>query len=172
MLIGGLMIHGLQPGPRLFSTSTDVVYGILAAVAIANVLMLVISLVGYRYFVRVLKVPRYLLAPALLLLTVIGAYALNNSWFDVGVMLVLGAFGYLLTIAGFPVYPIVLGLVLGPILESESRRALVMAGGDWTVFLTRPVSLAFLCLAVLVLVGPWALGKIRGLRSAHTTDMA
>lgn len=154
MLIGGLMIHGLQPGPRLFEANSDIVYAVLAAFLIANVMMYLLSVVGYRYVVRVLNVPRHLLYPALLLMTVVGTYALNRQLFDVGLMLMLGALGFIATLARFPVYPIVLGLVLGPILESEMRRALLISGGEWSVFLTRPVSAVLLLLSIAAIFGP------------------
>ncbi|WP_187393764.1 tripartite tricarboxylate transporter permease [Oceaniovalibus sp. ACAM 378] len=154
MLIGGLMIHGLQPGPQLFASSSGVIYAVLAAFLLANLMMFFISIVGYRYVVRILNVPKHLLYPALLLTTVVGTYALNKQIFDVGVMLVLGVVGVIATLARFPVYPIVLGLVLGPILESEARRALLISGGDWSVFLSRPVSALLIGLAVVALFGP------------------
>ncbi|PMR77893.1 tripartite tricarboxylate transporter permease [Billgrantia endophytica] len=154
MLIGGLMIHGLQPGPRLFEANGDIVYAILAAFLLATIMMYLLSVVGYRYVVRVLNLPRHVLYPALLLLTVVGTYALNRQIFDVGLMLALGALGFIATLARFPVYPIVLGLVLGPILESEMRRALLVSGGEWSIFLTRPVSAVLLLLSVMAIVGP------------------
>ncbi|MGE4527336.1 MAG: tripartite tricarboxylate transporter permease [Rhodospirillaceae bacterium] len=158
MLLGGLMIHGLQPGPRLFETSGEMVWAILAAVAIANTAVIVVGLLGFRLFVRVLDVPRHLLASSLFVLAVVGTYSLANQWFDVVVMLCLGIAGFFLTLASVPVYPMVIGVILGPILESEGRRALVIGGGDWSVFLTRPVSAVILAVALLVLVLPIAAG--------------
>lgn len=154
MLIGGLMIHGLQPGPRLFEASGGIIYTVLAAFLVANVMMYLVSVVGYRYVLRILNVPRHLLYPGLLLMTVVGTYALNHQMFEVGLMLVLGVVGFVITLAGFPVYPIVLGLVLGPILESELRRALLISGGDWSVFVSRPVSCLLLIMTVIALAGP------------------
>lgn len=162
MLIGGLMIHGLQPGPRLFEASGPIMYTVLAAFLIANLLMFAISLVGYPLVVRILNIPRHLLYPGLLLMTVVGTYALNHQLFDVWVMLALGLVGLLLGLAGFPVYPVVLGLVLGPILEIEARRALLVSGGDWSVFVTRPVSAVLLALTVIALIGPPLLRRRHG----------
>src|SRR5690606_24015121 len=116
-LLGGLMIHGLQPGPRLFETSGDIVWAILAAMLLANLVMIFVGLIGFRFFVRVLDVPRHLLTPALFVLAVIGTYSLANQWFDVVVMLCLGTAGFLLTLARVSVYPIVIGVILGPLLE-------------------------------------------------------
>ncbi len=154
MLLGGLMIHGLQPGPRLFETSGDIVWNILAAVLLANMAIIVVGAIGFRFFVRVLDVPKHLLAPALFVLAVVGTYSLSNSWFDVVIMLGLGVFGFVATIASIPVYPMVIGVILGPLLETETRRALVISGGDWSTFLTRPVSAVLVVLAVTILILP------------------
>ena len=172
MLLGGLMIHGLQPGPRLFETSGDIVWNILAAVLLANLAIIVVGAIGFRFFVKVLDVPKHLLAPALFVLAVVGTYSLSNSWFDVVIMLGLGVFGFFATLATIPVYPMVIGVILGPLLESETRRALVISGGDWTTFLTRPVSAVLVCLAIAVLVLP-SIMKLRQMRadsSASATD--
>ena len=154
MLLGGLMIHGLQPGPRLFDTSADIVWAILAAVFIANIAIIFVGMVGFRFFIRVLDVPRHLLAPALFVLAVVGTYSLANQWFDVVMMLALGTFGFVCTLAAIPVYPMVIGVILGPLLESELRRALVISGGDWSTFVTRPVSAVILAAAFAALILP------------------
>jgi putative tricarboxylic transport membrane protein len=159
MLLGGLTIHGLQPGPRLFETSGPIVWHILASVLIANLFIVVVGLIGFRFFVRVLDVPRHLLIPALFLLAVVGTFALSNQIFDVMVMLALGAIGFLMMLANIPVYPAVIGVILGPLLESEMRRALVISGGDWTTFVTRPGSAAILAIAIFALFLPSILAK-------------
>jgi putative tricarboxylic transport membrane protein len=161
MLLGGLMIHGLQPGPRLFETSGDMVWSIMATVLLANLVVIVVGAAGFRLFAKVLDVPRHLLAPALFILSVVGTYSLANQWFDVVVMLCLGVFGFVLTVANFPVYPIVIGVVLGPLLESELRRALVIAGGDWTTFVTRPGSATIIAVAVAAVVLPNLITRIK-----------
>jgi putative tricarboxylic transport membrane protein len=161
MLLGGLTIHGLQPGPRLFETSVEVVWDILASVLIANLLIIAVGLIGFRFFVRVLDVPRHLLIPALFVLAVVGTYALSNQWFDVVVMLALGTVGFLMLLASIPVYPAVIGVILGPLLESEMRRALVISGGDWSTFVTRPASATILLIALIALVLPNILARIK-----------
>ncbi|MCB2004406.1 MAG: tripartite tricarboxylate transporter permease [Rhodoferax sp.] len=159
MLLGGLTIHGLQPGPRLFETSGPIVWHILAAVLVANVLIIAVGLLGFRFFVRVLDVPRHLLIPALFVLAVVGTYALSNQVFDVIVMLALGVVGFLMLLASIPVYPAVIGVILGPLLESEMRRALVISGGDWSTFVTRPGAATILAIAVVALVLPNLLAR-------------
>lgn len=169
MLLGGLMIHGLQPGPRLFETSGDIVWNIMAAVLLANIAIIIVGTIGFRFFVKVLDVPKHLLVPALFVLAVVGTYSLSNSWFDVVIMLGLGVFGFLATLASIPVYPMVIGVILGPLLESETRRALVISGGDWTTFLTRPVSAVLVLLAFTILVLP-SLMKFRQRLSDRRQD--
>jgi len=171
MLLGGLMIHGLQPGPRLFETSGDIVWAILAAAFIANCLIIFVGLIGFRFFVKVLDAPRHLLASALFVLAVVGTYSLANQWFDVVVMLCLGVAGFLLTLAHIPVYPMVIGVILGPLLESETRRALVIGGGDWTVFFLRPVSAVILTTAIAVLVLPPLLAQVKKARQRREPDV-
>lgn len=169
MLLGGLMIHGLQPGPRLFETSGDIVWNILAAVLLANMAIVFVGAIGFRFFVKVLDVPKHLLAPALFVLAVVGTYSLSNSWFDVVIMLGLGVFGFVATLASIPVYPMVIGVILGPLLEGETRRALVVSGGEWSTFLTRPVSAVLVVLAVTILVLP-SLMKLRKRLTGRSTS--
>lgn len=169
VLIGGLMIHGLQPGPGLFRNQPDIVHGLFASFMLAALLMGVIQFFGVRAFIHVLRVPKQYLAPMLLMLAVVGSYSLNNSLFDVWVMLLLGLLAYVLSLAKFPMAPIVLGLVLGPILESEARRALVISGGNWTVFFTRPISLILILISVLILVGPSLSALWHRLRNRNRT---
>jgi putative tricarboxylic transport membrane protein len=164
MLLGGLTIHGLQPGPRLFETSGPIVWHILAAVLVANVLIIAVGLLGFRFFVRVLDVPRHLLTPALFVLAAVGTYALSNQVFDVVIMLVLGAAGFLMMLASIPVYPAVIGVILGPLLESELRRALVISGGDWSTFVTRPGAATILAVALVALFLPNLLARLKGNR--------
>ncbi len=171
MLLGGLMIHGLQPGPRLFETSADVVWDILATVLLANLAIIFVGLIGFRFFVRVLDVPKHLLVPALFVLATVGTFSLANQWFDVVVMLGLGTAGFLLSLASIPVYPIVIGVILGPLLESELRRALVISGGDWTTFVTRPGAAVILAAAFAALVLPTVFGFIRR-RREHAPNAA
>ena len=152
VLLGGLMIHGLQPGPELFTKNTDIIMGIFTTLLIANVFMAVIQFVGIRFFVQILKVSMNYLTPILVILSVIGSYALRNNAFDVWITILLGLFGYLMVRGGFPMAPTVLGLVLGPMLESEMRRSLVLSGGQWSVFFTRPISAFFIAISALIII--------------------
>lgn len=149
LLIGGLMIHGLMPGPMLFRTNGDVVYGIFAALLVANIAMLIIEFFGIRVFVKLLRIPKYILLPIVISLCVVGAFALNNRVFDVWTLLIFGIIGYLIEKIDFPLTPIVLGFILGPILETNLRRGLMSSQGDLRPFFTEPISATFLILALI-----------------------
>ncbi|WP_028239048.1 tripartite tricarboxylate transporter permease [Stutzerimonas azotifigens] len=161
VMLGGLMIHGIQPGPRLFTENPALVNSLFASLFIAAILMALFQLIGMRFFARVILAPKEYIVALLLVLAVLGSYSIKNSWVDVWAMLGLGTAGYILSRVGFPMIPIVLGLVLGPLLESELRRSLVISSGDWSVFLTRPLAALFLFVSVLFMVGPTLLRSVR-----------
>ncbi|MET3698580.1 putative tricarboxylic transport membrane protein [Bacillus oleivorans] len=154
VLLGALIVQGIQPGPQLFTTSADLVYTLFAGMLVANVLMLIFGLSGIRLFTKILKVPKNILAAVIIVLSVVGSYAISNNFFDVYTMLGAGIIGYFMKKFGFPASPIVLALILGPMAESELRRALVMSEGSYSIFFTRPISLLFIILAILSLVLP------------------
>ena len=149
VLIGGLTIQGLTPGSLLFTEHMDVVIGIFTTMFIATILMVLMQLFGMRLFVMVLNVPTNYLNSALVILSLVGSYALRNNIFDVAITIVLGLVGYLMQRGGFPTAPAVLGLVLGIMFEREVRMALQTSHNDWTIFLTRPVACVFVVLSVL-----------------------
>lgn len=147
LLLGGLMLHGLNPGPLLFEQNGEVMYGIFAALLLANVFMALLLIIGMRFFIRVLHVPRHVLLPIIVVLCVIGAFGVNNRLFDAIVLVLCGVVGYMFTKLKFPVMPIVLGFILGPILEINLRRGLMHSNGDFLPFVTSPIAAAFLLLA-------------------------
>lgn len=147
MLLGGLVLHGLQPGPLLMQNSGDVVYGIFAALLIANIFMILFLFMGMKGFIRLLSIPRHILYPIILALCVVGAFGVNNRLFDVGALLFFGVLGYLMIKFGFPLTPLVLGFILGPLLETNLRRGLMLSQGDFMPFLTSPIAAAFLLVA-------------------------
>lgn len=162
ILIGGFTIHGLQPGPLLFSEQPDLMSMIYAAFALATLFLLLIQLCTIRIFPKVLLIPQKILTPLLLMLMVVGTYVSDNRIFDVWLMLGFGLLGYLLERHDFSLAPLILGFILGPIFESNFRRAMMFSQGDLTDFLSRPVSLGLLVgVFVLLLV---ALGGLRFLR--------
>lgn len=149
MLLGGLVLHGLQPGPLLIQNNGAVVYGIFAALLIANVFMAVLLFAGMRGFVRLLSIPQYILLPIIMTLCVVGAYGVNNRMFDVYALLFFGLVGYLMLKARIPLTPLVLGFILGPLLETNLRRGLMLSQGDFLPFLTQPIAALFLLVTVL-----------------------
>ena len=150
IILGGLMIHGLQPGPLLFSQHPDIIYTIYVEIIIGYLMVCLIQLYGVRLFVRTLMVPPHLLAVGILVMCVVGSYAIRNSFLDVYVMLGIGLLGYVLQRVHIPVTPIILGLVLGGTMEREFRTALLMSEGDPSVFYTSPTAMVFFGLTVLI----------------------
>jgi putative tricarboxylic transport membrane protein len=154
VLLGALMIQGMQPGPLLFQHHGDVVYSLFWGMLLANLLIIVMGFLGIRFFVKVLAVPKYVITPIILILCVVGSYALQNSFFDVWIMFAAGVIGYFMQRYGFPASPIILALILGPMAESNLRRSLVMSQGDPSIFFTRPITVILLFLAVMTLFTP------------------
>jgi putative tricarboxylic transport membrane protein len=153
VMLGALVLHGIQPGPMLIFEQAPLVYGIFAAYLIANVAMLVIQLYGVRLFVRITRIPDYYLVPCIFVVCIIGAFAIQNNFSDIWVAFICGVIGYIMSKNAFPLAPVILGCILGPIAETNFRRALV-TDPDWTLFLTRPLSLAFILCTLLSLAYP------------------
>ncbi|RKX74930.1 MAG: C4-dicarboxylate ABC transporter permease [Spirochaetes bacterium] len=152
VLVGALMIHDLVPGPLLFIERPDIVYSLFAALMVANLVMLVLGLFGARLWIKVTVIPKKVLLPAILAISIIGSFAVNYSFFDVAACLGFGVAGWVLKKYGFPVAPIVLGMVLGKLAEQNFRRAVIMGG--YKIFFTRPASVILLLLALLSLGVP------------------
>ncbi len=158
-LMGGLLIQGLTPGPSLFLYNADVVAGIFVAFLIGAFLILPIGFLGISLFVQVLRLPRGLLYPGVLLLSIVGTYAVQGSVFDIWTMWVFGAVGYAMRKGGYPLAPLVIGFVLGPIVESNLRRTLMLTEGHVVGFLSgRPIALAILAVALLFVLWPFLRG--------------
>jgi putative tricarboxylic transport membrane protein len=154
ILLGALMIHGLTPGPLLIRNAPDLFWGTIASMYIGNGMLIVLNLPLIPMWVKVLKVPYYLLYPLILLFCLIGAYSLENSVGDVIMMLIFGILGFLMKKFRYDGAPMILALVLGQKLETSLRRSLIMSHGDFSIFISRPISLGFLIVAVLLLVVP------------------
>jgi len=155
VILGAMMIQGLRPGPLLFIQHVDLVYAIFIGMFLANLIFLVVGLVGAKAFAQVVRVPPYILTPIIMVLCVVGSYALNNNIADVWIMIVCGVVGYYMRRHGFATAPIVLGLVLGPLIEVNFRRALIIFDNNLTPFFTRPYSALFLVLTLLGLSWPY-----------------
>jgi putative tricarboxylic transport membrane protein len=154
ILLGALMIHGLQPGPLLMTKAPDLFWGTIVSMYIGNAMLLVLNLPLIGLWVKVLKVPYYLLYPLILLFCLIGAYSVGNNAGDVVLMLIFGIVGYLMKKFQFDGAPLILAVVLGPMLEEAFRQSLMLSKGNFTIFVSRPLSLGFLITAMLLLVVP------------------
>lgn len=153
MLLGGLMMQGVIPGPMLFKNNGPLVYSIFGALFVASVMMLLVEYGGIRMFVRLLKIPKNILLSVVLCLCVVGAIASNNRLFDAYAMIGFGLLGYWLTKMRFPLPPLILGFILSPTLETNLRRGMQLSGGDFIPFLTRPISMVFLGIAMISFFG-------------------
>jgi putative tricarboxylic transport membrane protein len=154
IFLGALMIHGLQPGPQLMTKAPDLFWGTIVSMYIGNGMLLVLNLPMIPLWVRVLKVPYYLLYPLILLFCLIGSYSLRNDAADIIMMLSFGVLGYLMKKFRYEGAPLILALVLGQRLETSLRRSLIMSSGDFFIFISRPISLCLLVIALLLLIVP------------------
>jgi len=154
VLMGAFMMNGLIPGPFLFKEHPDFVWAVIASMYVGNVFLLILNLPLIGIWVRILQIPYSILFALILCFTTIGAFSINNSTFDIGLMTLFGVIGYALKKLDFPLAPAVLTLILGPLMEKSLRRSLDMSQGDFAVFLDRPICLALFAIAAVVLISP------------------
>ncbi len=152
MLLGGFMIHGIQPGPLLFTNNAELVYTIFISMILASILMLVIEFYGIRIFTKLLTIPKHFLLPIIFVLCVVGAFGLNNRIFDVWTVLLFGLIGYLFYKLNIPNTPFIMGFILGPMAETNLRRGLMLSEGNFIDFITNPISGTFLAFSILSLL--------------------
>src|SRR5690606_25044869 len=152
VLLGAMLLHGITPGPQLLNDQPVLFWGVVASFWIGNILLLILNIPMIGVWVRLLTIPYHLLYPAILFFICIGVYSVNNSTFDVLMTLIFGLVGFAMNRFSFPPAPLLLGFVLGPLLEEHFRRALLLSRGDLAVFVERPVSLGFLMATVLILL--------------------
>lgn len=154
IVIGVLFMKGLKPGPQIFETSPELIYSVYFSFILANVLMIFFGYLAIKGSTYILRVPRNVLLPAILLFCIVGAYAINNSLFDVGLMLAMGLLGYYLELNGVPVAPVVLGMVLGPILEKNFMFSVIKTNWDMTLFFSRPVAAVLGAITIAIWLVP------------------
>jgi putative tricarboxylic transport membrane protein len=154
ILIGAFMIQGLQPGPLLFQQHGRTVFALFAGFFIANIILLVMGLVGLKYFAKVANIPSRILSPVVLLLCFVGSYSVANSMLDVGAMLAMGVVGYFMRKYEFPGAPLVIGMILGPMVEKSLRQALTSSHGNWIIFLKSPICVVFLLFTLMSILYP------------------
>lgn len=173
LMLGALTIQGITPGPDIITEHADLFWGVVASMWIGNLMLLVLNLPLIGIWIRLLAIPYRLLYPAILVFCCIGVYSVANDAMDVITMTGFGVFGYVMLKLGCSPAPLVLGFILGPILEENLRRALVISRGDPSVFLTRPVSLGFLIAAAALLIFTLFMNSRRaGLHAPHAHDEA
>ena len=162
VLLGALVLHGLQPGPRLFTDSPQIVYTIMGAMFLANVVMVAVMYGSMRTLSRLASIPRAYLLPIILIFCVIGSFALSSRLFDVWVMLGFGILGLLFEKVKIPLAPFVIGFVLWPIAERNLSAGLMSTNGDWSPIVMRPISATFILVALVLLIAPLVRSKRKG----------
>ncbi len=152
VLFAALLIQNIQPGPLLFQQHADIFWGVIASMYVGNVMLLVLNLPLVGMWVQLLRVPFSVLGPSVLTISIVGAYSLRNSWFDIGVLIVSGAFGYLFRKAALEPSPLVMAFILADILDTSLRQSVLMGDGSPWILFTRPISAVILALTVGILV--------------------
>ena len=152
VLLGAMMIHGIFPGPQFVTQQPDLFWGLVASFWIGNVLLLVLNLPLIGLWVRLITIPYHILYPAMLFFICIGVFAINNNVFDIYTVVAFGVIGYWMGRFGYPAAPLLLGFILGPMMEEHLKRALLISQGDFSVFVTRPISATILALAALLVL--------------------
>lgn len=168
LIMGALMIHGIQPGPSMLTEQPDMFWGLIMSFWIGNIILVLLNVPMIGLWVRVLTIPYHVLYPAIVMFICIGTYAVNNNVFDVYAVLAFGIAGYILRVLDFQPAPLLLGYVLGPMLEENFRRAMLLSRGSMQTFFDRPISMGLLILTVVLLV--WGLWS--SLRQRPTPSMA
>lgn len=154
IMLAGFQQFGLQPGPLLFLTNAELVWGLIASLLIANVMLVVLNLPLIGLWIRLLSIPRPWLYAGILVFATLGTIGVNPSPVELGMLILFGFMGYGMRLYGFPVAPVVVGLILGPMAEQQLRRALAIAQGDWSTLVSTPVAAGLLAVSFLFLVGP------------------
>jgi len=173
ILLGAMLIYGMQPGPMLIKAHPDLFWGAITSMYIGNAMLLVLNLPLIGLWVKILKIPYRLLFPLILLFCLVGAYSLNNNTAEVAMMVIFGVLGYFLRKFKYPLAPAILALVLGPMLEKALRQSLLMSVGSGWIFVTRPISLVTLLISFALLASsllPWMRKRQEKIREAADKD--
>lgn len=167
IILSAFEVYNIQPGPGLFENSSDLVWTLIASLFIGNLMLLVINLPLVKVWIKLLEIPKTLLYAGILVLGILGVYSISGSLIEVMLVCLIGVGGFFMRVYDFPVAPAILGAILGPMMETELRRALSLSQGDFTVFFTRPSTVVILMVAVLILTVPTVLPKIRKIRKGR-----
>ncbi len=161
ILLGAFQNYGIQPGPLLFQSQAELVWGLIASLYVGNVILLILNLPLIGIWVKVLEIPKDILYASILVFATLGAYSLHQSWVDLLMLYVFGLLGFAMRRWDIPVAPAVIGLILGPLAETQFRRALSISQGDPSVFFTQPISAGFLAVTAALVVVPWVVRRAR-----------
>jgi TctA family transporter len=168
-LLGAMMIHGIVPGPRFIIEQPEMFWGLVASFWIGNVMLLALNIPLIGLWVRLLTIPYSVLYPAMLFFVCIGVYSVSNSIFDIYTVIVFGIVGYFMNLRDYPAAPLLLGFILGPMMEEHLKRGLLMSRGDFTIFVARPISATLLAMIVAMLAFTiWS--AVRRQREARATE--
>jgi putative tricarboxylic transport membrane protein len=159
VLLGGLLIWGLQPGPLLFVEKKEFVWGLIASMYLGNIVGLIIVLTTVPWWAAILRIPFAIIAPVIVVICAIGAYTVHNNMFDVAMMMVFGVVGYVFKKLKYPLAPLVLALVLGDMAETAFRQSMLLSGGDVGIFWSNPLVGSIVTLALVILCWP-IIGKV------------
>ncbi|MDR2589279.1 MAG: tripartite tricarboxylate transporter permease [Spirochaetales bacterium] len=167
VLLGAMLIHGVRPGPLIMLEFPTFVYEVVAMVLLSTTSMFILGLLMVKSLVKVLMIPRQKLMPIVFVLCVVGSFSISSRLFDVGVMIVFGLLGFLLREMDYPMAPLVLGIILGKMLDNNLRRSLVISDGDITPFFTRPICVALFAITLIVILSriPWVTAFVRNIKN-------
>jgi putative tricarboxylic transport membrane protein len=170
IMLSAFQSYGIQPGPLLLQTQPGLVWGLIASLFLANVILVILNLPLIGLWVRMLKIPAPQLYAGILVFATIGSYGISQSPVDLVILYLLGAVGFLMRRFDFPTAPVIIGMILGPLAEAQFRRAMTISNGDATVFFTQPLSLALLVLSAVALLAPHIYAWVRHRRTPHGPD--
>jgi putative tricarboxylic transport membrane protein len=161
LMLGALIIHGITPGPMLLTEQPALFWGLIVSFAIGNIMLLILNIPLVGVWIKLLSIPYRMLYPAILVFICLGVYSVNNNTFDVMLVVFFGLVGYVMMMLKFEPAPLLLGFILGPLMEENLRRALLISRGDMGVFIQRPISATLMAITLLMLL--WALwASLRG----------
>ncbi|TAH50244.1 MAG: tripartite tricarboxylate transporter permease [Betaproteobacteria bacterium] len=166
IILAAFQQYGLQPGPLLFDTQPELVWGLIASMYVGNVILLLLNLPLVGVWVKLLSIPRPLLYAGILIFATLGAYGLRNSWFDLALLYGIGVMGFLMRRYDIPVAPVLVGMILGPLAEQQFRRALAISQGELSIFVTQPISATVLAITALVVIVPPIWRRVARMRAA------
>jgi putative tricarboxylic transport membrane protein len=166
LLLAAFMVHGVIPGPMILQKSPEIFWGVVTSMYIGNIMLLILNIPLIGVFINILRIPYYLLTPLIAVICFVGAFSVNNNAIDVVIMLIFGLVGYLMRKFGYDAAPLILGYILGPMLEKSMRQSLMLSNCSIAIFFRSPISVIFLLVAVLVIVGPLLLMCYRNIKQA------